>query len=72
MELLDTIYFVFVSMSTIGFWDIVPAHDDFILVSSLYLILGLVVVAIVLNSTMTSFSTKIATVQKYYTYLHSI
>lgn len=46
---LDSFYFVFISMSTIGFGDILPAHPKFFLVSGIYLFIGLSLISMCIN-----------------------
>ncbi|XP_071170980.1 uncharacterized protein [Mytilus edulis] len=46
---LDAFYFVFISVSTIGFGDITPAHTKFFIVSSIYVFIGLALVSMCIN-----------------------
>ena len=46
---LESFYFIFVSISTIGFGDVLPAHTKYFLASSIYILLGLALVAMVIN-----------------------
>ena len=46
---LESFYFVFVSISTIGFGDVLPAHPKRFLASFIYLLFGLSLVAMVIN-----------------------
>lgn len=46
---LDAFYFVFVSISTIGFGDITPAHTKYFMVTSLYVFVGLALVSMCIN-----------------------
>ncbi|XP_021362018.1 potassium channel subfamily K member 4-like [Mizuhopecten yessoensis] len=46
---LDSFYFVFISMSTIGFGDILPAHPKFFLISGIYLFIGLSLISMCIN-----------------------
>ena len=48
-DFLDSFYFVFISISTIGFGDIVPNHPKFFLASSLYILVGLSLLAMMVN-----------------------
>ena len=49
---LDAFYFTFISLSTIGFGDIVPHHPKFFIASSVYMLFGLSLVAMVINVVM--------------------
>ena len=53
---LEAFYFIFVSVSTIGFGDLVPEHPRYFLLSSVYILLGLSLVAMVINVIMEFFS----------------
>ena len=53
---LEAFYFIFVSVSTIGFGDLVPAHPKYFLASSIYILLGLSLVAMVINVIMEFFN----------------
>ncbi|XP_033756807.1 potassium channel subfamily K member 9-like [Pecten maximus] len=46
---LDSFYFVFISMSTIGFGDILPAHPKYFLISGIYLFIGLSLISMCIN-----------------------
>ena len=46
---LEAFYFVFISISTIGFGDVVPKHPKFFLASSLYILVGLSLLAMMVN-----------------------
>lgn len=46
---IEAIYFVFISLSTIGFGDILPAHQKFFVVSSVYMFVGLSLVSMCIN-----------------------
>ncbi|XP_069140159.1 potassium channel subfamily K member 18-like [Argopecten irradians] len=46
---LDSFYFVFISMSTIGFGDILPAHPKYFLISGVYLFIGLSLISMCIN-----------------------
>lgn len=45
----DSCYFVFVSMSTIGFGDLVPQHPIFMMASIIYLVFGLALTSMCIN-----------------------
>ena len=46
---LESFYFVFISISTIGFGDVVPEHPKFFILSSIYLYVGLSLVSMCIN-----------------------
>ena len=46
---LDAFYFVFISISTIGFGDVTPAHPKYFLISAIYLFMGLALVSMCIN-----------------------
>lgn len=46
---LDSFYFVVISLCTIGFGDITPAHTKYFIVTSIYLFIGLALVSMCIN-----------------------
>lgn len=46
---LDAFYFVFISISTIGFGDITPAHTKYFMVTSVYVFIGLALISMCIN-----------------------
>ena len=56
---LEAFYFLFVSVSTIGFGDVLPAHPRYFLATSIYVLVGLSLVAMVINVIMDSLSSTI-------------
>ncbi len=56
---LEAFYFLFVSVSTIGFGDVLPAHPRYFLLTSLYVLVGLSLVAMVINVIMDSLTSTI-------------
>ncbi|XP_076103228.1 potassium channel subfamily K member 18-like [Mytilus galloprovincialis] len=48
-DFMDCIYFVFISISTIGFGDVVPEHPKYFLISAIYLFMGLSLVSMCVN-----------------------
>ncbi|CAH1784159.1 unnamed protein product [Owenia fusiformis] len=56
---LEAFYFIFISISTIGFGDVLPEHPKFFLLSFLYIFIGLALVAMMINIVMETFSTTI-------------
>ncbi|WAR22577.1 KCNK9-like protein [Mya arenaria] len=46
---IESFYFVFVSLSTIGFGDVLPAHQKFFIISSIYMFVGLSLVSMCIN-----------------------
>ena len=57
-DYLEGFYFIFVSISTIGFGDILPEHPKYFLASSLYVLFGLSLVAMVVNVIMEAITEK--------------
>ena len=58
----DAFYFIFISVSTIGFGDLVPQHPKFFLLSSIYILFGLALVAMVITVLMEFFDETLETV----------
>lgn len=48
-SLIDSFYFVFISMSTIGFGDMVPSNPFYVMLSMIYLIFGLALTSMFIN-----------------------
>jgi hypothetical protein len=46
---LEAFYFIFISVSTIGFGDVLPEHPRFFMLTFLYLLVGLSLIAMVIN-----------------------
>ena len=46
---IEALYFVFVSLSTIGFGDVLPKHQKFFIFSSVYMYIGLSLVSMCIN-----------------------
>ena len=67
---LDAVYFVFVSISTIGFGDIVPTQNYFFLMTSVYILFGLALVAMVISVLAQFFTRTIEHVHKTVTHIH--
>ncbi|KAL3864352.1 hypothetical protein ACJMK2_006043 [Sinanodonta woodiana] len=53
---LEAFYFIFISLSTIGLGDIVPAHPKFFVISSVYVFIGLSLVSMCVNVAIEFFS----------------
>ena len=47
---LESIYFIVVSLTTIGFGDINPKHHKFFILASIYLLIGLALVSMLINT----------------------
>lgn len=67
---LDAVYFVCVSLSTVGFGDIVPTHSQFFLLTTLYLLIGLALVAMVINVLVERFTLTLQRVHHRVTHVH--
>ena len=48
-DYLDAFYFIFISISTVGFGDVLPGNKEFFLLSFIYQLFGLALVAMVIN-----------------------
>ncbi|XP_051860548.1 TWiK family of potassium channels protein 7 isoform X2 [Drosophila albomicans] len=48
-KVMDAFYFVFISMSTIGFGDMVPSNPFYVMLSMIYLIFGLALTSMFIN-----------------------
>ena len=46
---LDAFYFIFITISTIGFGDVIPDHPKYFMATSIYILIGLSLVAMVIN-----------------------
>ncbi|ESO82629.1 hypothetical protein LOTGIDRAFT_108839 [Lottia gigantea] len=55
----EAVYFIFISISTIGFGDIIPAHPKFFLLSSVYVFIGLSLVSMCINVAIVYFTQQI-------------
>ena len=53
-NLMDAFYFTFISFCTIGFGDLIPEHPKYFLLTSVYLLIGFALVAMVVNVVMES------------------
>ena len=53
---LESFYFVFISISTIGFGDVLPAHPKFFILSSFFIFIGLSLVSMCINVAIEFFS----------------
>lgn len=53
---LESFYFVFISISTIGFGDVLPEHPKFFILSSVYIFIGLSLVSMCINVAIEFFS----------------
>lgn len=54
---IESFYFVFVSLSTIGYGDVLPAHQKFFIISSVYMFIGLSLVSMCINVAIEFFNT---------------
>jgi len=57
----EAFYFTCISLSTIGFGDIVPDHQNFFIASSIYMLVGLALLAMIINVLMTAMHVSITT-----------
>jgi len=55
-------YFTVVSLSTIGFGDVVPDHPKYFIASSVYVLVGLALLAMIINVQMTAMHVTISKV----------
>ena len=51
----ESAYFIFTSLTTIGFGDLTPAHPKFFIISSVYIFVGLTLVSLVINTIIDTF-----------------
>ena len=58
---LESFYFIFISISTIGFGDITPNHPRYFLASSLYVLFGMSLVAMTITVIMEALATTVFT-----------
>lgn len=49
-EYVDALYFVFVSLTTIGFGDLLPSDDRFYIETSIYVFIGLILISTCINT----------------------
>jgi hypothetical protein len=49
-EYVDALYFVFVSLTTIGFGDLLPSDDRFYIETSIYVFIGLLLISTCINT----------------------
>ena len=56
---LEAFYFTFISLCTIGFGDVIPAHPKYFLLTSVYLLIGLALLSMVIHVVMESVSVTI-------------
>jgi len=61
---LEAFYFIFISVSTIGFGDVLPDHPKYFLLSSVYVLIGLSLVAMVINVIMEAMTVQLDNAQK--------
>jgi len=58
----EAFYFTCISLSTIGFGDVVPDHPNFFIVSSIYMLIGLALLSMVINVIMVAMNVTITKV----------
>lgn len=58
-DYLQSFYFCFISLSTIGFGDIVPMNEYFMIIALVYIFMGLALTSMVINVAMEFFSGKV-------------
>jgi len=56
----EAFYFTFISLCTIGFGDVVPEHPKYLMATSVYLLFGLALIAMVVNVVMEAVDSTIA------------
>ncbi|XP_064642148.1 potassium channel subfamily K member 18-like isoform X2 [Lineus longissimus] len=62
--ILEAFYFCFITMTTIGFGDIIPEHPNFMLLCTLYLILGLAIMSMCFELAETEYVKRMNTVRR--------
>jgi len=62
-ELLDGFYFIFISISTIGFGDVLPENNEFFMASFAYQLFGLALAAMVINVIMENLQVQLNSVR---------
>lgn len=60
-DYMEAFYFIFISVSTVGFGDVLPTHTKFFVASFAYQLFGLALVAMVINVVMDSLSLSLNT-----------
>lgn len=55
----EAVYFIFISISTIGFGDVLPEHPKFFLLVSVYIFVGLSFISMVVNLLMDAMAEKL-------------
>lgn len=55
----EAVYFIFISISTIGFGDVLPEHPKFFLLVSIYIFVGLSFISMVVNVLMDAMAEKL-------------
>lgn len=63
-DYLEAFYFIFISISTVGFGDVLPSNSEYFLLSFCYQLFGLALVAMVINVVMESLQLSISRVGK--------
>ena len=58
-SVLTGVYYCFITVATIGFGDVIPAHPKYFLLTSVYLLIGLALLSMVIHVVMESVSVTI-------------
>jgi hypothetical protein len=69
---LDSFYFVFISMSTIGLGDIVPAHEKFMMALFIYLLFGLALTSMCINVVQVNYNNGLNDLNKSFNFVQSL